>query len=154
MNLSAHFSLEELTWSDTGQRLGIDNTASEDILVNLRYLAGRLEDIREVMRGVRMHINSGYRCARLNTAIGGAPFSRHLLGLAADFVAPQYGTPLRICRELAPIVWQLEIDQLIYEHSWVHVSFAGAGEKPRGEILTLLPPRGYAQGILEQGRAA
>ena len=61
MNLSAHFTLAELTVSDAAARLDIDNTPNEVITGNLRKLAITLEQVRELL-GKPIRINSGYRC--------------------------------------------------------------------------------------------
>jgi len=146
--LTAHFTLEELTWSDTGQRLGIDNTPSEIVTGNLKRLAAALEDVR-LLLGHPIHINSGYRCDRLNLVVGGSRSSRHMLGLAADFICPAFGTPVEIARLLEANL--RGFDQLIYEHTWVHLGLAiqGIGETPRRQVLTLMPGKTYAAGIVE-----
>jgi hypothetical protein len=147
LQLTEHFTLDQLTWSDTGQRLGIDNTASEIVAANLLLLAAALEDVQELL-GAPLHINSGYRCDQLNTAIGGARNSRHMLGLAADFICPAFGTPGAIARRLAARFGAF--DQLIYEHTWVHLGLAIAGEAPRHQVLTLMPGKTYEAGIIER----
>src|SRR5882672_9303456 len=84
--LSPHFTLTELTNSEIALRKGIDNSPSEAIVANLtRVCAEMLEPIRNVL-GVPLHINSGYRCREVNTAVGGAVNSAHIDGRAADFV--------------------------------------------------------------------
>jgi len=118
--LTAHFSLEELTRSNTGERLGIDNTPSLEVVSHLTRLAMGLEQIRALL-GVPMQIDSGYRCPALNKAVGGVPDSAHVAGFAADFIAPAYGSPLEIARAIAGS--SIAFDQVIQEGSWVHVSF-------------------------------
>ena len=145
--LSLHFSLEELTWSDTAQRLGLDNTPSETIIANLRDLAQLLEAVRAAL-GYPLHITSGYRCDRLNTIIGGSRSSRHMLGLAADFVCPGFGRPAKAARAI--VRSPLAFDQLIYEHTWLHLGLPVPGDAPRRQVLTLHPPREYVRGILER----
>ena len=148
--LSEHFTIEELTWSDTGQRLGIDNTPSEIICGNLVLLAAALEDVRTLL-GRPIHVNSGYRCDRLNSAVRGARHSRHMLGLAADFICPAFGNPAEVARMLAA---NLDgFDQLIYEHTWVHLGLAIADEAPRRDVLTLEPGNTYAPGIVARAGA-
>ncbi|HXA97573.1 MAG TPA: D-Ala-D-Ala carboxypeptidase family metallohydrolase [Candidatus Dormibacteraeota bacterium] len=95
MQLTEHFSLEELIASEVAARSGIDNTPSATIVSNLRVLAQGLERVRAAFGGKPIHVNSGYRCAALNAAIGGAGNSLHMQGLAADIVCPQVGEPLR-----------------------------------------------------------
>ncbi len=147
MQLTDHFSLEELIVSETAARFGIDNTPPAAILVNLRVLAHGLEQIRAALGGRPIHVNSGYRCLALNRKIGGARNSQHLHGLAADIICPSYGTPLAVCREI--VAAGLKPDQVIHEFGhWCHVSFAAAGKTPRGELLTIASAaRGYQEGL-------
>lgn len=130
--LSAHFSLEELTHSDTAIRRGIDQTASPAVLKALYRTASQMELVRTLLGGKPIRINSGYRSPSLNQAVGGAPNSAHLAGNAVDFICPDFGTPKEIVQLLAgcPI---LTFDQIIQEGTWVHISFDPAA---RREVLT------------------
>lgn len=147
MKLSDHFTLEELIASKTGEALGIDNTPSEIITDNLRALASKLEEVRALL-GVPIKLNSGYRCPILNAAVKGSESSRHMLGLAADFVAPKFGTPYQIAVAIQES--DIVFDQLIHEHTWVHIGLPIPGEKPRSMAMTLLANRTYAIGIHEK----
>ena len=130
MNLTEHFTLEELCYSEYATRRGIDNRPSDSVLSRLRVLADGLERVRAVL-GVPINISSGYRCGPLNLAIGGAENSAHVKGNAADFIAPAFGNP----REIATIISKsgIKFDQLIQEGRWVHISF---DERMRNETLT------------------
>lgn len=131
MNLTEHFTLAELTASETAARLGIDNTPSDAIIHNLTRTALLLEQVRTLL-GPPI-ISSGYRCPALNSVIGGAPRSAHMLGLAADFIVPAFGTPLEVCQALSANA--LQYDQLIHEFGrWVHIGLR-EGE-PRRQDLT------------------
>lgn len=141
MNLSPHFTLEELTISNVAARSGIDNAPSEEAITQLRILTAGLEEIRELL-GRPVHISSGYRCPELNKAIGGAPNSQHMSGNAADFICPRFGRPVEICHRI--VASAIEFDQLILEYSWVHVSFVES--QPRGSVLTFKGGR-YQEGI-------
>lgn len=127
--LTEHFSTAELTWSSTAARLGIDNTPGLLVLENLLTLAKGLEEIRRLL-GVPIHIDSGYRCIRLNAAVGGAKNSAHTGGYAADFIAPAFGTPAKIVDTI--VASDIQFDQLIQEGTWVHVSF---DPRMRREVL-------------------
>lgn len=145
MNLTEHFSLEELTASTTAARLGIDNTPPADVLQNLHLLAVYLEQVRVVL-GQPVSVRSGYRCPTLNRAVGGSKNSQHMTGMAADIISPRFGNPLAVCRAIAKsgIVW----DQVIHEGNWCHVSFA---VKPRKQLLTAhFGPDGttYTEGLV------
>jgi zinc D-Ala-D-Ala carboxypeptidase len=133
--LSAHFTLEELSDSDYAMRHGINNSPPSVLTSNLMMLAAGLERVRAVL-GVPMYVKSGYRSPALNRAIRGAQDSQHMRGLAADFVAPEYGSPRQICESIAERDDFVRFDQLIQEGgAWVHVSFTDA---PRGEILSAI----------------
>jgi zinc D-Ala-D-Ala carboxypeptidase len=125
MQLSAHFTLEELTASATARERGIDNSLPKEFLPRLIGVAEMLERIRATLR-VPLVVSSGYRCDALNRAVGSKPTSDHLQARAADFVAPQFGTPTAIATALVPLVSTLSIGQLILEgvkgRQWVHVS--------------------------------
>lgn len=122
MNLTEHFTLEELTFSDYAVRKGLDNTPQNDaVLANLKVLAQGLEKVRALLNKP-VKINSGFRSPAVNVAIGGTLKSHHCLGLAADFVCPSFGTPREICSAIMRS--DIQYDQLIYEGTWVHLSFA------------------------------
>jgi hypothetical protein len=125
--------------SDTAKRLGITNAPPPAIIANLRRLAKFAELVRGELAGAAMLISSGYRCPTLNQAVGGAGNSAHLDGLAIDFAAPTFGTPMAICQALSKSA--LQFDQLIYERSgsavWVHLGIAAEGIKPRRQVLTI-----------------
>jgi hypothetical protein len=143
MDLSTHFTLEELVHSQTADRQDIDNTPTAEIVENLRILARGLEAVRALL-GRPMIISSGYRCPRLNQVVGGATNSDHMRGLAADFICPQLGTPAELAQRIraSDIVY----DQLIYEYTWCHIGFAPA---LRRQALTLnKQTRGYLPGIV------
>ena len=143
-SLTPHFSLDELVFSSTAQRLHIDNTPDVTTIQRLTVLATGLEKIRALL-GQPMHIDSGYRCQALNRAVGGVPDSAHIQGYAADFVCPDFGSPLTIARAIAASA--IDFDQCIQEGSWVHVSF---DPRLRRQTLTAnFGPNGatYSQGI-------
>lgn len=138
MNLTPHFTLDELTSSDTAVRRGIDNRADTPILRNLVRLAEKLEEVRALVDRP-LSVSSGYRCPDLNRWVGGSATSAHVLGLAADFV----------CRGMTPKALAetirdsgIEFDQLIYEGTWVHLGLSVG--KPRCEVLTARFKAGHA----------
>lgn len=134
--LSPHFALSELVRSDTAVRRGIDNMPPAAVLANMRkMLAPGLERVRALL-GVPLQITSGYRSQALNAAVGGAKSSQHLQGLAADFVAPAFGSPRAVARYLAEHAEQIGFSQCIYEGQWCHVGFPAPGQRPALEVLT------------------
>ena len=135
MQLSPHFSLEELTYSETALRRGIDNAPAPGQVENLKRLC---ETILEPVRGVLlvpMHINSGFRSVALNLAVGGAHSSAHLDGCAADFIP--IGLDLRTVFDMLRKKPDLPYDQIIFEcAAWIHIAAAPAGLTPRRQALT------------------
>lgn len=134
--LSPHFSLAELVASDTARAKGIDNQPPPGVVENLARLAELLELVRDVLGNHPIRINSAYRCPELNRAVGSAGTSMHLHGLAADFVCPQFGSPLRICQAIAAS--SLAFDQLIHEFGqWVHIGLPKPDRPSRRQQLTI-----------------
>lgn len=143
MKLTEHFSLEELTGSDTALRMGIDNTPGEDITVNLSVAANGMEKVREVL-GFPVHVTCAYRCEILEKVLAkndyiawcsrhgkavcdaawGEYFARkaHPKGFAVDFVCPQFGAPQEVVDAI--VKSGIKYDQVIMEGTWVHISFA------------------------------
>ena len=132
MQLSEHFTLDELIRSDTANRRGINNYPSDEIIEYLRETANLLEDVRLLLKRP-INVTSGYRCPDLNVAIGGSRTSSHMNGMAADFTCPSYGSPFSICQAI--IKDGMVFDQLIHEfNSWVHISWS---PNPRQQVLTI-----------------
>jgi len=136
MNLSPHFTLEELTASELAHRQGLDNQPKDVKVMNhLKILAKNLEDVRECL-GSPIHINSAYRCLMVNALLGSKPTSAHVKGLAADFVCPGFGTPKEIVKRLSSS--NVAYDQLILEFDhWVHIAFSEEGYITRKQTLII-----------------
>ena len=127
MNLSANFSLHELTKSETALRMGFDNTPGEAETENLRLLCEKvLQPVRDHY-GKGVKVNSGFRSPESNSAVGGSKTSDHCLGRAADIEIPGVANA-----DLAQwIMDNLDYTQLILEFytpgipdsGWVHVSY-------------------------------
>ena len=136
MQLSAHFSLAELTISANAVRLGLDNSPPPEILERLYVVAARLEIVRTLLGGQSIVVSSGYRSAKVNRAAGGAKASAHLDGWAVDFTCSGFGPPLAVARKIAES--SLMFDQLIHEHGrWVHLSFDPARHRQQLTIDAL-----------------
>ena len=135
MRLTPHFTLEELTFSETATRLGIDNTPDKQARQNLEILALGLENVRQLL-DCPVIISSAYRCLELNNILKSKPTSYHVKGLAADFRSDRYGNPNSIV--FAIINSDIPYDQVINEYnSWVHISFAESGQTPRKQALII-----------------
>ena len=133
MNLSPHFTLEELTHTDHRQ---FDNTPHAEELLNLRRLADFLELVKEQLQFKPILVSSAYRSKAVNDAVGSKDTSQHRRGCAADFRVPGM-TPDEVVR--AVIVSKLPFDQLIREFDrWTHVSIPNTPEtKPRKMALII-----------------
>lgn len=134
---SEHFSWAELTHSDTAISAGLDNTPTPEAEANLQRLVGVLEKVRTLLGDKPMVISSGYRSPAVNIACSGATNSAHVQGLAADWVCPDFGTPLEICCHLEPHVAELGIDQLIYDWTWCHLGLSADTQEARNQCLTI-----------------
>jgi zinc D-Ala-D-Ala carboxypeptidase len=127
MNLSANFTLKELTRSDTATRLGLDNNPNNEALENLKLLCEKvLQPVRDHF-GKSVTVNSGYRSPESNSAVGGSKTSDHCKGMAADIEIVGIANA-----DLAQwIMDNLDYTQLILEFytqgipdsGWVHVSY-------------------------------
>ena len=83
-----YFNLSELSASATAERLAIDNTPPRAAQRMLTILVEQLLDPIRRRYGAPIIVTSGYRCPALNTAVGGVANSHHIVGCAADIVAP------------------------------------------------------------------
>jgi len=137
VNLSQHFSLQELTASEYAIRHGLDNHPTDpDVLDNLHTLAAGLEGVRSLL-GEPVYVSSGYRSGKVNSGIGGSKASSHMEGLAADFTCPAFGTPREICECLNENKERIGFEQLILEFdSWCHIAFPPIGESPAKLTMT------------------
>lgn len=121
MQLSPHFSLAELTASQTAARKGLDNTPDAVIKNNLTITAANLENVRALLKHPII-ISSGYRSPAVNRAVGGSATSAHTKGWAVDFICPGFGSPTQVVDAIKAA--GIKLDQCIEEGTWVHISFA------------------------------
>jgi len=132
-NLSPNFSLEELTHTDHRQ---FDNTPNADEMANLTRLASFLEEVKVVLGGKPIMVNSAFRCKQVNDAVGSKDTSQHRIGCAADIRVPGM-TPDEVVK--AVIVSGIGYDQVIREFDrWTHISVPSHPEdKPRQQALII-----------------
>jgi hypothetical protein len=132
-NLTEHFTLEELTFTNHRE---FDNTPNEAEIANLQRLAEFLEKVKIVLRGKPVMINSAFRSKQVNDSVGSKDSSQHRLGCAADIRIPNM-TPNEVVQTL--MASGLEYDQLIREFdSWTHISIPNHPEdKPRKQALII-----------------
>ena len=131
--LSLHFTLEELTHTDHRQ---FDNTPNTDELANLVRLAKFLEQVKVVLGGKPVMINSAFRSKQVNDAVGSKDTSQHRIGCAADIRVPGM-TPDEVVK--AVMSAGLGYDQIIREFDrWTHISIPNNPEdKPRQQALII-----------------
>jgi len=131
MNLSPHFTLAELTYTDHRQ---LDNTPTQNEISNLQRLANFLEQVKTVLGGKPIIVNSAFRSKSVNDAVGSKDTSQHRLGCAADFRVPGM-TPDQVVKALI----NLPYDQIIREFDrWTHISIPNVvGAAPRKSKLII-----------------
>jgi hypothetical protein len=131
--MSQTFSIRELTYSDTAIRLGIDNTPTDEILINLQNVVQFILEPVSNNFDSQIVITSGYRSPALCQAIGSKPTSQHTFGMAVDFEI--LGIPNKEVSDW--IVNHLDFDQCILEFwkpeqpnsGWVHCSYKTSGNR-------------------------
>jgi hypothetical protein len=133
MNLTEHFTVEELTHTD---HRSLDNTPNRDEFANLQRLAEFLEVVKRTLGGKPIMVNSAFRSKEVNDAVGSKDTSQHRVGCAADIRVPGM-TPDQVVRTL--IAANLPFDQIIREFDrWTHISVPNTiGAKPRQQALII-----------------
>jgi zinc D-Ala-D-Ala carboxypeptidase len=133
MNLTTHFTLEELTHTDHRE---LENNPNETELANIQRLAEFLEEVKTVLGGKPIMVNSAFRSKAVNDAVGSKDTSQHRIGCAADIRVPSM-TPDEVVR--AVIASDIGYDQIIKEfNSWTHISIPNVqGSAPRKQALII-----------------
>ena len=133
MNLSDHFTLEELTVTD---HRTLDNTPDPAARANLQRLAVFLELVKDRLGGRPIMVNSAFRSKAVNDAVGSKDTSQHRLGCAADVRVPGM-TPDAVVR--AVMASGLAYDQVIREFDiWTHLSIPNTpAAAPRKSALII-----------------
>lgn len=126
-----YFTMNELTHSATAIRKGIDNTPDNTAKANLTALVANILDPLREAYGKPIVVSSGYRCAKLNRAVGGVARSQHITGQAADIQSVSKSKADH--KKLFELAQRLRMpyDQLIdeYDYKWVHISFNTKGNR-------------------------
>lgn len=133
MNLTEHFTLEELTHTD---HRTLDNSPNDTEIANLTRLAEVLEDVKTLLGGKPIMVNSAFRSKLVNDAVGSKDTSQHRLGCAADIRVPGM-TPDEIVKIV--IASDLGYDQIIREFDrWTHISIPNSTHNaPRKQALII-----------------
>lgn len=131
-----YFTLEELQHSATATVRKIPNKANKEQLNNLKLLIENVLDPARKAFGSPITVSSGFRSEALNKAVGGAKTSQHTKGQAADLQVKSLDDLKRLFNIIRS---QDNFDQLIWENTWVHVSF-NLGNN-RHQVLKYRPQR-------------
>lgn len=151
-----HFSIRELSRSETASRKGINNTPNSSIVSALTALIDNVLDPLREKWGAPIIVTSGYRCPALNRAIGGASGSQHTKGEAADIrtLSDSREDNMKLLKCLLDS--GIEFDQVIAENvdgagrpDWIHVSFtrSRANRKKRTTMKKISGRTTYINGI-------
>ena len=131
--MTPHFTLAELTHTD---HRTLDNTPTSGEVANLTRLAALLERVKVAIGGKPVLVNSAFRSAAVNAAVGSKDTSQHRLGCAADIRVPGM-TPRQVVE--ACIAAKIEFDQIILEFdAWTHISIPNSADAiPRNSRLII-----------------
>lgn len=140
--VTPHFTLEELTHTDHRE---FDNNPNGYERENLARLADLLEQVKVVLGGKPIMINSAFRSKQVNDAVGSKDTSQHRLGCAADFRVPGM-TPDEVVKAI--LASSIRFDQCIREFDrWVHISVANTIDTPvrrQALIIDRMGTRSYS----------
>lgn len=138
VKLGEYFTYEEMIHSSTAKSRGIDNTPDSDSVENMKALVKNVLDPVRKIWGKPLKVNSGYRCRKLNDAIGGSKTSQHMSGMAADITTGTSSGNLELIKKIVSA--QIKFDQLINEKngSWIHISFNPHRAVQRGQMLNII----------------
>jgi len=131
--MTPNFTLAELTATSHRQ---FDNTPNDTETANLQRLAEFLEQVKTILGGKPIMVNSAFRSKRVNDSVGSKDTSQHRIGCAADLRVPGM-TPDAVVR--AVIDAGLPFDQIIREFdAWTHISVTNTPDgAPRRQALII-----------------
>lgn len=118
--MAIYFTIKEMTKSQTAELYHIDNTPTEEVVENLKKTMYILDIVR-VYIGKPIIINSGYRCKKLNEAVGGVQKSMHTKGLAADFRTREKEDINKMLEFLKKNQKEFKIIELINYKTFIHM---------------------------------
>lgn len=139
MQLTEHFTLEELTVSPTAKKLGLPNTPTAEHIENMKYCCEKILEPVRTHFGKPVQVNSSYRAPAVNKAVGGSKTSQHVNGQAIDFEIP--GIDNKTVADW--VADNLEFDQVILEFytagdknsGWVHASIKKEGGNRKQRLI-------------------
>ena len=137
MNLTLHFTLEELTFTDHRE---FDNTPNEQELENLKRLSLFLEEVKKLLGGKAIMVNSAFRSEQVNAAVGSKDTSQHRRGCAADIRVPNM-TPDEVVQAIinsdlqyALVILQIRIDNCLHYFIWRHIRHTKIAGTPKSML--------------------
>ena len=135
-----YFTLEEFLTSSTARQKSLENLPSFEIVENLKELAAFLDDMREAW-GSGINVSSGFRCPKLNEAVGGQPTSLHKKGLAAD-LQPANGDFEGFKKFVIDYLKDKAFDEAIIESNkkgdkWIHFQLRSNNGFQRKKVFSL-----------------
>ena len=139
-----YFTLEELIRSNTATTKGIDNTPSWEVVEQLDLLVSEILDPLREAWGKPIRISSGFRCPRLNQAVGGAATSVHKIGAAADMQTPGNFSKFRDFVKAWLLENNIAFDQLLVEKrkkdgaQWLHIGRINNAGQQRKQIQVMV----------------
>lgn len=124
-----YFTIAELCRSNTGEKLGIENVPNSFQKANMENLINHLLDPIRQMWGKPIIVNSGFRCIKLNKAVGGAKNSEHMSGCAADITTGNKADNKKLFDMIrnSSLEWRQLIDES--GSSWIHISYNQSDNK-------------------------
>lgn len=140
--MTPHFTLAEATITSTG----LPNLTSPEERERILRTAVNMEIVRAVLGHRAITVSSWFRSDAVNKRVGGVPTSEHRLGTAVDFTCAAHGTPFEVCQSLVRYSDILNYNQLIYEQTWVHISFPAKDVRGKLEVLTMKTGK-YTKGL-------
>jgi hypothetical protein len=127
--MTPNFTLAELT---TTSHREFDNTPNDAEMANLQKLAEFLEEVKALLDGKPIMVNSAFRSKQVNDSVGSKDTSQHRTGSAADIRVPGM-SPDAVVRAL--VASDLPFDQVIREFdAWTHISISPT---PRRQALII-----------------
>lgn len=136
-----YFELNEFIASTEAKERNIDNTPTFETVEHLSEFVGKFLEPLRVAYGKPITITSGYRCEKLNKAVGGVSTSAHLRGYAADITSEEGASELFNFITEWVKSYGVKFDQIFLEKKgatkWVHIGYRNNSGWQRGMVSTL-----------------
>ena len=143
MGKHKYFELYEFIKSDTAKKKNIDNTPDFEHVDNLNELVETILDPLRAAYGMPIRVTSGFRCEKLNRAVGGVASSAHLTGRACDLQVSGSFTKFRDFVVNWFTKTGTKFDQILLEQDkrtgecWIHIGQYNNAGQQRGQIKVI-----------------